>query len=40
MAGQAAVKAEFLARGWNVAVLEVDVGDDLFIVRDDNGDFY
>jgi len=38
-AGQAAAMAEFLARGWNVAVPEVDVGDDLFIVRDDNGEF-
>jgi hypothetical protein len=28
-AGQMAVMSEFLARGWNVAVPEVDVGDDL-----------
>ena len=33
-----AVMAEFLARGYNVAVPEVDRGDDLFVVRDDNGE--
>ncbi|NES24057.1 MAG: hypothetical protein F6K41_35390 [Symploca sp. SIO3E6] len=38
-AGQAVVMAEFLARGWNVAVPQVDVGDDLFIVCDSNGQF-
>ncbi|WP_353259823.1 group I intron-associated PD-(D/E)XK endonuclease, partial [Prochlorothrix hollandica] len=38
-AGQAAVMAEFLVRGWNVAVPQVDVGDDLFIIRDNNGQF-
>lgn len=36
-AGQMAVMAEFLARGWNVAVPEVDVGDDIFVVRDSDG---
>ena len=30
--------AEFAARGWNVAVPEVDVGDDIFIIRDQNFD--
>lgn len=36
-AGQMAVMSEFLARGWNVAVPEVDVGDDIFVVRDSDG---
>lgn len=34
-AGQLAVKAELLARGWNVAIPEVDVGDDVFVAKDD-----
>ena len=38
-AGQFHVMSEFLIRGWNVAVPEVDVGDDIFVVRDSNGDF-
>lgn len=38
-AGQFVVMSEFLARGWNVAVPEVDVGDDIFVVRDEIGDF-
>ena len=38
-AGQAYVMSQFLARGWNVAVPEVDVGDDIFVVRDEIGDF-
>ena len=29
--------SEFLTRGWNVAIPEVDVGDDIFVVQDDNG---
>ncbi len=33
-----AAMAEFLVRGWNVAIPEVDVGDDLFVVRDRDGD--
>ena len=33
-AGQLAVMAEFLLRGYNVAIPEVDVGDDIFVVRD------
>ncbi len=33
-----AVIAEFLARGYNVAIPEVDVGDDIFVVRDSDGD--
>lgn len=34
-AGQFATMAELLARGWNVSVPEVDVGDDVFVARDD-----
>ena len=33
-----AVMSEFLVRGWNVAVPEVDVGDDVFVVRDEDFD--
>lgn len=36
-AGQAAVMSEFLLRGYNVAVPEVDRGDDLFVVEDVRG---
>ena len=36
-AGQHAVVSEFLVRGWNVAIPEVDVGDDIFVVRDRDG---
>jgi hypothetical protein len=32
--------SELLCRGWNVAVPEVDVGDDVFVVRDQTGDFH
>jgi hypothetical protein len=35
--GQLAVMAEFLSRGYNVAVPEVDLGDDMFVVRDRDG---
>jgi len=35
--GQLAVMAEFVSRGYNVAVPEVDIGDDLFVVRDHDG---
>lgn len=35
--GQMVVMAEFLVRGYNVAVPEVDRGDDIFVVQDDNG---
>ena len=34
-AGQFAVMAELFARGWNVSVPEVDVGDHVFVARDD-----
>lgn len=30
--------AEFLIRGWNVAIPEVDIGDDIFVVKDENGE--
>lgn len=36
-AGHLAVMSEFLVRGWNVAIPEVDVGDDIFVVKDDSG---
>lgn len=36
-AGQPAVMSEFLLRGWNVALPEVDVGDDIFVVKDEGG---
>jgi hypothetical protein len=36
--GQMAVMAEFLWRGWNTALPEVDLGDDVFVVKDDSGD--
>ena len=39
-AGQFAAMSEFLLRGWNVAVPEVDVGDDIFVVRDTDGEFW
>lgn len=38
-AGQMAVMSEFLDRGYNVAVPEVDVGDDILVVRDSSGDY-
>jgi hypothetical protein len=39
-AGQMAVMSRFLIRGWNVAIPEVDVGDDLFVVEDKKGIFF
>ena len=39
-AGQMAVMSEFLDRGYNVAVPEVDVGDDIFVVRDSSGEYW
>jgi hypothetical protein len=35
--GQLAVMAELVSRGYNVAVPEVDIGDDIFVVRDRDG---
>lgn len=37
MAGQTFVSSEFLIRGYNVPVPEVDRGDDLFVVQDLSG---
>jgi hypothetical protein len=39
-AGQLAVMAEFLLRGYNVAMPEVDVGDDIFVVSDRKGELW
>lgn len=36
-AGHLAVMAELLLRGWNAAIPEVDVGDDIFVVHDRSG---
>lgn len=36
-AGHLNIMSEFLMLGWNVAIPEVDVGDDIFVVQDDNG---
>lgn len=36
-AGHLAVMSEFLMRGWNVAIPEVDIGDDIFVVQDADG---
>jgi hypothetical protein len=38
-AGQYIAMSEFLMRGWNVAIPEVDIGDDIFVVRDETGTF-
>ena len=37
-AGHLAVMAELLLRGWNTAIPEVDIGDDIFVVHDRDGD--
>lgn len=37
--GQLYVMSLLLARGWNVAMPEVDTGDDIFVVKDKTGDF-
>jgi hypothetical protein len=36
--GQMAVMALFLFRGYNVAIPEIDVGEDIFVVKDEDGD--
>lgn len=36
-AGHLTVMSEFLIRGWNVAIPEVDIGDDIFVVQDAYG---
>src|SRR4051812_16463293 len=38
-AGHLAVMSELLCRGWNVAIPEVDVGDDVFAVMDAEREF-
>ena len=38
--GQLAAMAEFLLRRYNVAMPEVDVGDDIFVVEDRGGRFW
>ena len=35
--GHFAVMSELLLRGWNVAIPEVDIGDDIFVVQDEDG---
>jgi hypothetical protein len=39
-AGQMAAMAEFLWRGWNVALPEVDVGEDIFVIKDEGGQLW
>ena len=34
-----AVMAEFLMRGYNVAIPEVDIGDDILVVTDSSGEY-
>jgi len=36
--GHLAVMAQFLHRGYNAAIPEVDRGDDIFVVRDEDGE--
>jgi hypothetical protein len=38
--GHFAVMAELLIRGYNVAIPEVDTGDDVFVVQDDSGEMW
>jgi hypothetical protein len=38
-AGQYIAMSESLIRGWNVAIPEVDIGDDIFVVKDETGEF-
>lgn len=39
-AGQSYVMSQFLKRGYNVALPQVDVGDDMFVVEDEVGLFH
>ena len=39
-AGQLAAMAEFLLRGYNVAMPEVDEGDDIFVVENQSGELW
>jgi len=36
-AGHLTIMSEFLMLGWNVAIPEVDIGDDIFVVQDSEG---
>ena len=38
-AGQFAIMSEFLARGWNTCTPDVDVGDDVLVLEDKEGQF-
>ena len=38
-AGQFAIMSEFLSRGWNTSIPDVDVGDDILVVEDKKGEF-
>ena len=38
-AGQFAIMSEFLARGWNTCTPDVDVGDDVLVLEDRQGQF-
>lgn len=35
-AGHLIVMSEFLLRGWNMAIPEIDIGDDIFVVQDES----
>jgi len=37
MAGHLAVMSELALRGYNVAIPQIDVGDDVFVVNDETG---
>lgn len=37
--GEFHVMSEFLYRGWNVAIPEVDIGNDVFVIKDSTGDY-
>jgi hypothetical protein len=39
-AGQLAVMAELAVRGYNIAMPEIDIGDDIFAVKDDAGQMW
>jgi hypothetical protein len=36
-AGHLVLMSEFLIRGWNVVIPEIDIGDDIFVVQDEDG---
>ncbi|UUO08694.1 hypothetical protein M4951_10325 [Blastopirellula sp. J2-11] len=39
-AGHLAVMSEFCIRGYNVAMPEIDIGDDVFVVNDTSGAYW